>query len=291
MASPTTLSLTPEILHESEGLRIRRNRKNGFVVVTLFYFADPAKRSPEWREEAKSGLSGAEWAKEYEIEYTALFGEKVFPEIATHRNEIVVGSPLPDVPDSAVCWGGLDYGARNPSSFHVYTILDGVTYAVWELYEPCKNIVEFCATLRSCPYYDRLRYIAADPTMLRNKTQQTKLGVVTVGSLFEAEGIYKLIPGNIDETAWLGIMRDHWRNPGDPTFRIYDCCPNMIREFEGAVFGSISERQQATVNKYSEEIVSKNNHALDDCKYFMNSNPMPTNTKLLLPKMYERWMN
>jgi len=283
--------LPAEILHESEGLQIRRNEKNRFTVVSLRYTADPAKRSPEWAKEAHEGMSEAQWRKEYEIDYTALFGEKVFPEIATNRSVIVVSAPLPEVPPDAPMWGGFDYGARNPSSFHVYTVMDGVTYSIWELFDPCKNIPEFATQMKSCPYWDRIRYIAADPTFMRNKTQQTKGGVVTVENLFNDEGISKFIAGNQDEKSWLAMMREHWRNPVDPTFRIFDCCPNQIREFESAVFTSVSDRQAATNNQY-EEMVSKNNHSLDDCKYFMNSMPQASvaSGKVTLKAMVKMWL-
>lgn len=49
-----------EILHQQEGLTIKRNRKNKFVVVSLLYTADPAKRTREWEEEARAGLTEAE---------------------------------------------------------------------------------------------------------------------------------------------------------------------------------------------------------------------------------------
>jgi hypothetical protein len=266
----------PEILHESEGLTIRRNAKNRFTVVTLRYTADPAKRSPEWRTEAHQGMSEPQWQKEYEIEYAALFGEKVFPEIATNRSLIVVAPPHPEIDRAAICWGGFDYGARNPSSFHVYTTVDGVIYSIWELFEPCKNIAEFASKMKACPWWGNIKYIAADPTFMRNKTQQTKAGgLVTVEALFVDEGVTKFVPGNQDEKTWLAIMRDHWKNPVDPTFRIFDCCANQVREFESAVFTSVSDRQAQTTNQY-EEMVSKNNHSLDDCKYFMNSMPQAT---------------
>jgi hypothetical protein len=261
-----------EIIHESEGLFIRRNEKNRFTIVTLLFGADPAKRSPDWAREAHEGMSEAQWRKEYLCDYTALFGEKVFPEIATNRGVIVVSEPHPEIDKQAICWGGFDYGARNPSSFHVYTMLDGVTYSIWELFEPCKNIAEYAAKMKSCPWWNNLKYIAADPTFMRNKTQQAKGGVVTVESLFVEEGITKFISGDQNEKAWLAIMREHWKNPVDPTFRIFDCCPNQIREFESAVFANVSDRQAQTSNQY-EEMVTKNNHSLDDCKYFMNSLP------------------
>lgn len=288
---PAPPLVPPEILHESTGLTIKRNTKNKFVVCTLFYFADPAKRSPEWEAEARTGMNEPQWRKEYLIDYTALFGEKVFPEIVTNRSLIVVNEPHPEIDKNAICWGGFDYGSRNPSSFHVYTIINDVTYSVWELFEPCKNITEYAAKILACPWYLNLKYIAADPTFMNTKTQQVKGGVVTVESLFVEEGVKKFIPGVRDEKAWLGIVRNHWKTPSDPTFRIFDCCQNQIREFENAVFQSVTDKQAQTTNQY-EEMGLKNNHSLDDCKYFMNSMPQATidSSKVKFKNMTSMWL-
>jgi hypothetical protein len=48
-----------EIIHESHGLTIKKNERNRFSIVSLYYFADPSKRSPEWEVEAHAGMSEA----------------------------------------------------------------------------------------------------------------------------------------------------------------------------------------------------------------------------------------
>jgi hypothetical protein len=278
----------PKLLHESTGLRIHENDKNGFAVVRLHYTADPAKRSEEWKHEAMAGMSPAKWAMEYEIDFTAQFGEKVFPEIITAREHIVVKEPHPEVGPTAPCWGGLDFGMRNPSSFHVYTLDDGVTYSIWELYEPCRNIPEFAAKMKACPYWSQIRYIAADPDMFNSKLVDKIGNPCSAAQLFLEAGITKLFRGNNDEQSWLALMRQAWANAEDPTFRIYDCCANQIREFSAATFVSMSERQMQTSN-YREAIVDHDNHAMDDCKYFMNSRPKVVKRGVQLPNMARLW--
>ena len=108
-------------------------------------------------------MSPAKFSREYDIDYGALFGERVFPEITMNKANIVINEPYPEFPADQVYWGGFDYGLRNPSSFHVYTYYDGVLYCVWELYEPCKNIIDFSSKILSCPYYSSIRAIASDP--------------------------------------------------------------------------------------------------------------------------------
>src|SRR5579859_1298987 len=94
----------PELIHESEGLKIVRNDRNKFCVCTLFYYADPEKRKPEWENTVRQGMSQRDWAKEYLIDYTAKFGDRVFPELQDKRDSIVV--PATDF-DSGQFWGGL----------------------------------------------------------------------------------------------------------------------------------------------------------------------------------------
>lgn len=280
---------SPTILHEQNGLRIAENPKNGFCVVTLYYFADPSKRSAEWEAEARAGMSEAKWRKEYLIDYKAMFGEKVFPEISTNRDRIVVRDPFPEIPRSEPCWGGLDYGSRNPSSFHVYTILDGVVYSIWELYEPCRSIPVFAEKLRACPYWDQIKYIAADRSIWYD-TQQLREGALTsIYDLFVRERIHKLVKGIDDEQAWIAHVRDLWQNAEDPRFRIFACCPNQIREFEEATYSTLSDRAALTQN-YKETIVDHENHSLDDCKYFMNSRPRYKPRTLTLPNLVKSYV-
>ena len=280
-----------DILHEQHGLKITRNVNNRFVVVELDYYADPAKRTSEWEAEAKSGMPAARWAQEYLRDATAIQGQRVFPEIALNRSKIVINPPYRDFGPQGHYWAGFDFGSRNPSAFIVYTIEDGVMYAIWELYEPCKTIPDLAAKIISCPYYNYLRYIACDPTICNQKTRTDKYGtLVTIRDLLGEYGIKRLIPGHTDEVVWLQTMRRHWANPDDPTFRILDSCPNLIHEFTNAVFASQNEKEILT-DTYREAMEDVHNHALDATKYLMNSKPAIHIRKFRDPQMYNRWLH
>ena len=265
----------PEILYKDTGLEIRRNDHNKFCVVKLHYTADPNKRSLEWRKEAQAGMRPADWAKEYEIDFGALSGDLAFPVMKEAKEHIVVKRPYPDFGRNLTYYGGLDYGSRNPSSVHFYTIVNGITYCVWELYEPCVNIDEFVQKVRSFPYWGSVKYIAADPTIFGKTTRNRRGLPASMYELFTEKGLSKIIRGNNDEQAWLAKMREHWAIPETPTFKIFDCCPNIIREFENAVYSTMSDKQKMASN-WKESLADHNNHAMDDCKYFMNSHPKPT---------------
>lgn len=258
-----------QVLHDSQGLRIHINPKNKFCIVRLHYTADPAKRGEAWRAEAKSGLTDAQWAKEMELDWTAQYGEKVFPEIINRRDEIVVKPH--EIGADQVCWAGFDYGMRNPSAMIVYTIEDGVMYAIWELYKPCKNIPLFAEEMKACPYWGQIKYIANDPDMMRNKTHDKWGNPTSVQNLFNLAGVTRFLPGLQDEQAWVAMMKEHWAG-ASPTFRMFEGCQKLREEFESAVYATMSDRLLATQN-YRETITERNNHALDACKYFMLSRP------------------
>ncbi len=268
----------PSTIHEQPGLRIWKNARNGFTIARLHFTADPRKRTPEWIAESKRGMSPAQWEQEFNISYNAFQGERAFPEIVTRRDEIVSKEgPYVDGlwPLDLPMWGGFDYGARNPSSFHVYTVVDGITYALWEMYGPCRNLISYAEEMKACPYWSQIRYIIHDPDMCNYKQRDMKSGdVSTVRSQFESLGITKLVKGNTDTTGWISTMRKHWCGK-DITFRILETCPAMIHEFEHATYVTMTERQLETQN-YKEALVDKQNHTLDDCKYFMNSGAAST---------------
>ena len=265
----------PQLLHSSQGLSIVRNDKNGFVVATLHYTADPRKRSAEWKKEAHQGLTPVKFDQEYEISYDALMGERVFPEIKDRRVEIVIseGPFIEDHwPEDLPMWGGFDFGKRNPSSFHVYTIYDGCIYAIWELYEPCKNIIEFAQKMKDCPRWGQIRYISADPDLFSLRQNDMKTGAgTTVAAQLQSLGVNKLVKGSTDEAGWIAQVQRRWQ-ASEVSFKIHASCRNMIQEFEAATYVSMSDRQLETQN-YREAMVDKKNHSLDDCKYFMNSAP------------------
>lgn len=262
---------TPELLFQSTGLKIVKNKSNQFVICTLHHTADVNKRSEEWRREAAAGLTPEQASRELDIDYSAVMGSKVFPEITNYRSSIVLEEPYPDFGDIKY-FGGFDYGLRNPSSFHVYAITDGMVYSVWELFEPCHNIPEYTAKMHACPYWPRIRYIVADPSCWSPSQQQATGNPVSIADLFWRNGIRNMIKGiNNQEDTWITMMRQHWATE-DCTFRIFARCHNQIREFETAIYVNQSERQLMS-SAYNEKIQDKDNHSLDDCKYFMLSMP------------------
>lgn len=279
----------PQVLYEGTGLRIVKNDINGFAVATLHHTADPSKRGDAWRREAAQGMTPEQFAREFDIDYTAVMGSKVFPEMATSRKAIVC-APV-EFPTDQRFWAGFDYGPRNPSSFHVYTMFQDILYSCWELYEPCKNVPEFVSKLRGCPFWGNIRYIAADPSIWAPTQQQREGSLTSIHKLLWDEGVRNLLKGRNDpsaEQAWIAMVRKHW-NQDEPTFRIFDTCPSQIHEFEVAIYTNQSQRQLMSASYY-ETIADVNNHSLDDCKYCMLSMPAAQAPKVYeIANMVDKW--
>lgn len=272
-ASPPT---DAAMLHEAEGLRIWRNADNGFTVVQLHHTADPAKRTVEWRRDAERGLTKAQAAQELDINYEAMFGERVWPQFGDFRSKIVVPEgEYPEVPAGIRCWGGFDFGTHNPSSFHVYTHIGGVFYSIWELFEPITSLKDFTQQLRDCPYWPQVRWVAADQVLWEKDQHKESGAIISIYDILCQEKVgHKLIRGSRNEAAFITMMHDMWRDldAQPPGFRIFARCPNQAREFENSIYVNVSDRVLQGRN-FTERIVDKDNHSIDDARYFFMSQP------------------
>lgn len=259
-----------EVLHSQQGLDIWRNEHNRFVICQLHYTADPAKRSPEWEAEARSGLQSARFAREYDLQWDALDGQKVFPEIVQHRSQIVIPGDSVTFGEHQHYWAGYDHGMRNPSAFVVFTVDEsGTIYAVWEMYEPCTNMLAFVAKMKQCPYWNKIRHIVADPALWDKRGYSSEGQPISPYEMFYQYGVRNFIKGNRHvEQTWLMLMRQYWGDKDDIQFKILDSCQCMIEEFEGARYPNMSDVIASNKNVV-EVMVDKDNHAMDATKYWM----------------------
>ena len=61
-----------------EGMKAWTNPQNGFRVVRLHMYADPAKRKPEYEEEIHKGISHAVFLREYHLVWRSFQGRPVY---------------------------------------------------------------------------------------------------------------------------------------------------------------------------------------------------------------------
>ena len=83
-----------------EGVKIRINPKNKFLVFELHYSADPRKRDEAYRESVRSSMPLANYLQEYELQWDTFVGTPVYRDFdeRTHVSkkslEPEVGLPL-----------------------------------------------------------------------------------------------------------------------------------------------------------------------------------------------------
>lgn len=259
-----------------KGLHKYKNA-SGHTVLRLHYTADEEKAKEAWIEAEASryldgGRNSIRWRGEMEIDFEAGAGELVFQTFSDKEPLIVI--PPFAVDDTYVLYGGLDWGTKNPVAFVVFAESPSKRfYAVWEYYQAGQALFEVAKAIRECPYYDRIQWIASDPSMW-NATVATKTGFTSIAEMMTDSDmvgnntIDKLIPahGRSDETA-INIFRNHWTKK-DPDFQFTSDCKKLISEVRNLKHPESNGRTNST-----EKIVDKNNHAWDAAKYFRLSHP------------------
>ena len=257
---------------------VKRN-KQGHTVVRLHYSADPDK-NPEtaagknWFDKMSGRYLGSTaslgWRREYEIDFKAGSGELVFPDFL-NWDTVIDSFPIPDTYN---LYGGLDWGSRNPVSFHVYAESpDQQFYSIWEYYEKGNqtNVFEVSKMMKHlCPYYDRLQWIAYDPSM-NSENQQRKDGNISIIRMFqeevaEADRVDKLMSasGRSDMLAIQFFKTLFISN----RFKFFRECVRQIDEFTNLKYPERTERTNEP-----EKILDKDNHSWDEAKYFILSHP------------------
>ena len=270
--------------------------KAGFAVMRIHYSADPEKdpansTGAEWLERELRGYPGgsasSSWRQEMEIDWDAAGGDLVFPDFEPYRNKITV-DPF-EVPESWFLFGSYDYGQRNASSYHVHALdYDGNVWTVWEFYSTAFGYLQQARIIRSNPFWKRLQCNISDPQIFDKNQQQTSIGgdsnvLKSVADLFaeippdplEPDGIdgpIYFVPGKHggDLTVAEWVKGNLWRDLKTemPRWRIFRSCPFLIWELGKLRYADWSAMAQETKN-LREEVVSKDNHAWDDMKYFL----------------------
>jgi len=263
-----------------------KTNKQGHRIVRLHYSADPGKNPEtdtgakwfkEWSNRYVGGAGSLGWRSEYEIDFGAGSGELVFPEFYEKENEICI-APF-EVPEAFTLFGGLDWGNRNNVSFHVYAVAPDLTFfSIWEHYVGGRetNVYKMAKVMKhECPYYDRLQVIYYDPSMNKEDQQRESLDDKTsIARMFQDEvgdedAIDKLATANgRSDVAAIQKTRLLWFGQPKPRFYVFRTCGNQINEFRNLKY---PERRETT--NELEKILDKDNHAWDEWKYFLLSNP------------------
>lgn len=280
------------------GMAAWKNAKNGFLVVACHYTADPRKRNDAWYTEACKNLREDQIERELEINFDSKAGAKAFPFLDQNEGLYRRDPPYP-IPEHWKIVAGMDYGARNATSVHWYAIDEHRRFwAFDEFYCPMNQydggLPEFAEYIKNHPYYPRLRYIAADPSMFNRNQNQFEAKenggyaagtVVSVADLLIKFGINKLVPGNNDRIT--GITRAHqmlnWRGDvksSNPFFLFGKKCQKLWWEYVNLVY-KLDDNENKNAD---EDVVKRNDHAFDESKYAMLSQDLPADAPTLDPR-------
>lgn len=258
--------------------------KSGFWVLETHYTADPekdpARDGAKWLKKSSEGypggIDGDGWQQEMEINYNASGSKFVFPFLQQPLPKVYIGRMDPaELMRSNSFFAGYDYGTSNPSAFEVTAIDDmGTLRVVWEVYQPCTSVVEHVKLIKSCPYWNKLQYIAADNKIF-SKGQQSATGLRSVAELFQEAGLH-MSPARqgVDYAMALKLNSDYWADPENPRAFITEECPGLRAELRGL---RMKEHKSALVARESndpEKIVAKDNHAFDAWTYSLDFRPL-----------------
>lgn len=174
----------------------------------------------------------------------------------------------------------IDPGLHNPLSAHWYAVdYDGNVYVIAEHYASnetiethADKIKEICQKLgweKRNGFYDALIDPAAN--------QHTLSSVRSVSELFYDYGI--LVNTNVNKDVFSGISRvkSYLRNAkGETKLFIFSNCTNMIREIKGYFWGN------------NDSPVKKDDHAMDELRYYIMSRPVPAEQATIQPSVIEK---
>lgn len=236
--------------------------------------------------------------------------------LISHRKKIVIDDPLwmPDPRWNVL--GGFDHGKTNPTALErVYSDFAGALICCGEYYQPGKEIWEHAAAIKQMADVRKIRHCYGDPSIFPDTHQQSNgEQAKSTNDLYVENGIaiFTQFFGDRNDLSFAQrILSQHWANLGPtdreledltdeertevlskfrkPTLRIvcrtyseapqpglhnWDS-PNLLWEMSRLRNRKLSAVQLMSRNP-TEEIVDKDNHALDALKYLVMTLPEPS---------------
>lgn len=200
-----------------------------------------------------------------------MIGGLMYPNFDT-KLHVIDGNTF-SLPANWTVYASMDHGLANPTSWHWHTVSpEGRVITFAEHYEPEQTIPYHAAV------YHRMNeqigrtpeYNVGDPS-IRNRD---KITMTSVQQEYIKNGIY-IILGNNDKAAGINRVRNYLKFGKDkkPMWQITDNCPKLIWEFKRYRRKRYLNTKIAAQHNQQEEPVDRDNHALDDSRYFFMSRP------------------
>jgi hypothetical protein len=259
--------------HRRKGMQAWRMETGG-EVLQIHYSVVPG-RDMEWVEStAKDVVGGVEapsWRQEFEIEYNAFSGQRVFP---------LFGSSMVrefEPPDGGTAWLGGDYGRRNPTAIvDIRKLADtpaGPHYGAFrELYQKDCSIADLKRMMWiafGAPENYEAELIDPSTDSVRESDTDTHFHLFNTGEYARAfQKANNSFSGLVVLNEWLEQGR-LWVHPQ---------CQNLIYELEHYVYPDWVNKRVKEVRNEKESPVKKNDHAVDALRYVANYLSLRENT-------------
>ncbi|MFA5864472.1 MAG: hypothetical protein WC975_07265 [Phycisphaerae bacterium] len=148
-----------------------KNCKSGFLAVRLHYSIDPALWSPNRIAAIRSAIPGWRWLKEYEIDFSARGGQKVYDCF----DPLVHVQTPPIALTACVKYKVIDHGRRNPTAclWFAEHKSSQTVYFYREYYRPDATIAEHCRTIRELEQQNETHLTLIDPSTHRRLDNAT----------------------------------------------------------------------------------------------------------------------
>ena len=192
----------------------------------------------------------------------------VYPEF-DERVHVVEPFPVPPEWQENI---SIDPGLKNPLSAHWYAVdYDGNVYVVAEHYAAGQDVAHHAAAIRATSEKLGWKHDGSGRVSALIDSAagcRTLAAAKSVAELFYEQGI--LTDTRVEKDVFSGIERVKLylrRENGLPDLYIFSGCVNMIREFKSYFWGS------------GESPVKRDDHAMDELRYFLMSRPRPAERK------------
>lgn len=285
-----------------KGIKYWKNPNNRFNVITTHYTADPEKdpdrQGKEWFDNERKGVPLHSWNKEYEIDFNTKSGKLVYGREFCDYDENIHCIPSFEFQDPQEFLFSLDFGQRNPTAglVGVWTPKNKL-YIVDEYYKPALPSVSSREMMQQFKHYfngnidgksmgekrniidSTFQVKVIDPTTRSKNRTKTRQGEEIEYSVIEEfyDHGWDFTPGINAVEAGITRVREYMQiNPsdGEPSLYIFkDKCPNLILELRKYRYKENTEQQAKTKNE-SEEVVKKNDHAVDALRMMVMTRPI-----------------
>lgn len=247
------------------------NPNNDKEIFTIFFeWADNPYLKRAEVKRLTSMLSPDELEARKYGRFTAGKRGMVYPEFAEYKHVV---EPFTIPLDWQRCLS-IDPGLNNPTSCHWYAVDgDGNVFVVAEHYESGQTVGYHASKIKEISdHIGWHREFDGSISALIDtaSTQKTLASIKTVADLFSENGI-KVNP-KVNKNLFDGIARVKEYLVGEnhsPKLYIFSTCKHLIREIKGYMWGE------------NEVPVKKDDHALDELRYFIMS--LPSEKKEFLP--------